>query len=131
MTTLVATGREGARRLALARIGVGLAGLLAPTLFGRAWIGSEGSSRRVGMITRAFAVRDLALGLGAFIAIQRRAPVRGWVEAGLLCDAADTVSTVKGGVGRLQKVPLVGAALVAVFGGILSLKGLDEPQAVR
>lgn len=125
MTTLVVTGRAGAKRMAVARIGLGVAGLIAPRVLGRAWIGTEGASARVAQITRAFAARDMALGLGALIAVQRDAPVRGWIEAGLVCDLADTASSMGGAVGRIKKALLAGAALVAVAGGILSLRGLE------
>src|SRR5207245_7680107 len=96
--SMIPTGREGARQLAVARMAVGVAGLIAPRAFGRAWVGADGASSRVAMITRAFAVRDFALGLGGFIAMQKEGPVRGWIEAGLLCDLADAVSTLKGPV---------------------------------
>ena len=42
------------------------------------------------MLARAFGVRDLAIGLGAVIALDRGMPVRGWIEAGVLSDAVDT-----------------------------------------
>jgi hypothetical protein len=38
--------------------------------------------------------RDLALGLGAILAMRHDAPVRGWVEAGGLADAGDLAATL-------------------------------------
>src|SRR5918992_1866774 len=71
------------------RMAVGAAFLVAPSLAGRLWVG--GDARRPGarVLGRAFGARDLALGLGVVIALDRGAPVRGWLEASALSDAAD------------------------------------------
>ena len=129
MTSLMATGREGATRLGAARMAFGVAALAAPTTFGRAWIGDEAGSSVVAVITRAFGVRDVALGLGAVLAARRGAPVRGWVEAGLLCDACDVIATLTSGLPPVKKVPIAASALTAVVGGVLSLQGLEAAQA--
>jgi hypothetical protein len=119
---LIQTGREGAAQLALGRMAVGAAGFIAPRTFGRVWVGSDAGSARIAMITRAFAIRDFALGLGAYLSVQRDAPVRGWVEAGLLSDSADVLATLRGPIPLLRKVPLAAAALVGVAGGVLALR---------
>jgi hypothetical protein len=71
------------------RIAVGLAFLLAPGLAGRLWVGRAAAYAGAKVLGRAFGVRDLALGLGVVIAIDRGAPVRGWLEASALADAGD------------------------------------------
>jgi hypothetical protein len=71
------------------RIAFGIAFLLAPGLAGRAWVGSDAARPGSRVLARAFGVRDLALGLGVVIAIDRGAPVRGWLEASALADAGD------------------------------------------
>ena len=75
------------RDLALAhargRMLVGAAFVLAPGLAGRLWIGGDAAQRSVKVLARAFGVRDLALGLGVVIALDRGAPVRGWIEGGV------------------------------------------------
>ncbi len=43
---------------------------------------------------RSVGGRDLALGLGALLALRRGAPLRGWVEAGALADLADGLAGV-------------------------------------
>ena len=48
-------------------MGFGIAGFLMPRALGRAWVGPDGSSKSVNVIIRAFAIRDLALGLGAYM----------------------------------------------------------------
>jgi hypothetical protein len=76
---------------------VGAAFVLAPGLAGRAWIGSDAARRPVKVLARAFGARDLALGLGVVIALDRGAPVRGWIEAGVLSDSTDTVASLLAG----------------------------------
>jgi hypothetical protein len=123
------TGREGARQLAMGRMGFGIAGLLFPRTFGRMWVGGDGRSPRVAAITRAFAIRDFALGLGVLLATERDAPVRGWIEAGLLCDTADLLATLVSPLPIVRKVAITSSAIVAAAGGALSLQGLGEPAA--
>ena len=76
---------------------VGAAFVLAPGLFGRSWIADDARRRPVKVLARAFGARDLALGLGVVIALDRGAPVRGWIEAGLLSDAIDTCASLLAG----------------------------------
>jgi hypothetical protein len=45
-------------------------------------------------MVRSLGARDVALGLGAVLALRHGAPVRGWVEGGGLADAADTFGTL-------------------------------------
>ena len=79
------------------RIAVGAAFVLLPGLAGRMWIGPEAGRRPVKVLARAFGARDLAIGLGVVIALDRGAPVRGWIEAGALSDALDAVATLLAG----------------------------------
>ena len=124
---MIQTGRAGAAQLALGRMAVGVAGFVAPRTFGRVWIGSAGGSANVAMVTRAFAVRDFALGLGTYLAVQKDAPVRGWIEAGLLCDSLDVLATLRGPLPLVRKLVVAGGALAAVAGGVLALREDDEP----
>jgi hypothetical protein len=120
------TGKEAAQQLAIARMGFGIAGFLMPRALGRAWVGPDGSSKSVNVIIRAFAVRDLALGLGAYLAATRDAPVRGWIEAGLLCDSGDILATLAGPMGRARKLGLALTALSGVASGVAALSGLEQ-----
>jgi hypothetical protein len=79
------------------RIGVGAAFVLFPGLAGRMWIGPDAARRPVKVLARAFGVRDLAIGLGGVIALDRGTPVRGWIEAGALSDAIDTCASLLAG----------------------------------
>jgi hypothetical protein len=49
------------------------------------------------VLARAFGARDLAIGLGVVIALDRGAPVRGWIEAGALSDVIDTCASLLAG----------------------------------
>ncbi len=76
---------------------VGAVFVLAPGLAGRGWIGSDAGRRPVKVLARAFGARDLAIGLGLVIALDRGAPVRGWIESGVLSDALDTAASLLAG----------------------------------
>lgn len=89
--------RERGLLLARLRIGVGAAFVLFPGLAGRMWIGSPAAMRPVKVLARAFGARDLAIGLGVVIALDRGTPVRGWIEAGALSDTIDAVATLLAG----------------------------------
>jgi hypothetical protein len=89
--------RDRALLHARLRIGVGAAFVLLPGIAGRMWIGSDAARRPVKVLARAFGVRDLAIGLGVVIALDRGTPVRGWIEAGALSDAIDTCASVLAG----------------------------------
>ena len=49
------------------------------------------------VLARAFGARDLAIGLGIVIALDRGTPVRGWIEAGALSDGIDTAASLLAG----------------------------------
>jgi len=86
--------REIALSQARGRIAVGAALLLAPGWAGRRWIGEPAGHSAVKVITRALGARDLAIGLGAVIALDRGVPARGWFEAAALSDTVDLVATL-------------------------------------
>ena len=89
--------RDRALLHARLRIGVGAAFVLFPGLAGRMWIGPDAARRPVKVLARAFGVRDLAIGLGVVIALDRGTPVRGWIEAGALSDVIDTCASLLAG----------------------------------
>ena len=121
------------RDLALAhargRMLVGAAFVLAPGLAGRLWIGGDAAQRSVKVLARAFGVRDLALGLGVVIALDRGAPVRGWIEGGVLSDAVDVCATLLAGDSipeNVRRGALALGASSALLGAALS-RQLDRP----
>jgi hypothetical protein len=101
--------------LALGRIGVGTAFLLAPrALFGRAMRTGRPSEETV-VALRMFAARDLALGLGALIAARQGSGggrgLRGWLEGGALADASDALAFAP--AGSLRPLARWGVSLLA------------------
>jgi hypothetical protein len=110
---------------------VGVAMLLVPGLAAGGWIGGDSARSAVKVITRGFGGRDLALGLGVAIALDRGAPVRGWLEASALADVGDFVATLLAG----RSIPdggRKGIAALAAGSAVTALalsRALDEPSA--
>jgi hypothetical protein len=102
--------RAVAKAIALGRIGLGTAFTLVPGLALRVWPGVGAHESPVSrFLARSTGGRDLAIGIGTLVALRRDAPVRGWLEAGMLADAVDAVAVVT----VLRSVPK-GRALVAL-----------------
>lgn len=103
---------------------------VAPALTARFWIGEPGGPRAVKTLARGFGARDLALGLGVVIALDRGAPVRGWLEASALADAGDLAGTLLAG----RSIPDTARKVVAAVAGGSALtavalsQALDEPS---
>src|SRR5215213_5383875 len=89
--------RDRALLQARLRIGVGAAFVLFPRLAGNMWIGPDAARRPVKVLARAFGARDLAIGLGVVIALDRGTPVRGWIEAGAFSDTINTCASLLAG----------------------------------
>ena len=121
--------REIALLHARSRIAVGAALVAAPGLAGRMWIGEDASARSVKALTRAVGARDLVLGLGVAIALDRGGPVRGWLEGCAVADTVDLVATVLAG----DSIPASSRRGVMAVGGLSALlcgwlsRALDEP----
>jgi len=125
------TAKDIALFFARARIGFGTAFMLFPGVTGRFWIGDDAERRAVKVFIRALGGRDLAIGLGVAIALDRGAPVRGWLEAAALSDAVDLVATLLGSGStpngaRNATVAIAGGSAVA---GVALARALDEPPA--
>lgn len=86
--------RDLARTLGLVRIVAGAALFLMPRRAAWGWTGERTQDATTTLSMRGMGARDVALGLGLVIALDRGAPVRGWLEAGVLSDSADAVATV-------------------------------------
>lgn len=123
--------RDAALLHARARIAVGAAFVLLPGIAGRMWIGSPASWRPVKVLARAFGARDLAIGLGIVIALDRGTPVRGWIEAGMLSDAIDTAASLLAGdsIPAAIRWPAVAVGAGSTAVGVALSKDFDEPQA--
>jgi hypothetical protein len=131
----VTLSRDRARRLAFlngaARCALGLAALAAPTVPLAPWVGEARSAPAVRLLARALGARDLALGLGALLALSGDGPVRGWMEAAALADAGDvlvTLGTSAIGPRRGRLAVLAAAAGGATCAG-LAARHVDQPAA--
>ncbi len=114
---------------ARARIAIGIAGIVAPGAAARLMGGRSGSAGLAPVVVRMLGARDIALGLGAVIAIDRGAPARGWLEAAALADTGDLVASV---LGRDRLTPGAFKATAALSGasaalGALLARQLDPP----
>jgi hypothetical protein len=108
---------------------VGAAFVVAPALFGRSWIGPDAKRRPVTVLARAFGARDLALGLGVAVALDRGGPVRGWVEAGVLSDALDLCATLLAGdsIHPAIRWPCAALGASSAAAGALLVGRVDRP----
>ncbi|HEY7151975.1 MAG TPA: hypothetical protein VH391_09865 [Solirubrobacterales bacterium] len=122
--------RDAAVGLARGRIAIGLTALVAPKLASRAMFGRRGATAGTVAFARMLGGRDVALGLGVVIALDRGAPVRGWLEAGALADGADFASALLARR-RIPRATVVNVSLMAAaaaLAGIALSRRLDSPQ---
>ena len=87
--------KQLAMGLALARIGIGSVGCLAPGFLMQTWTGMDRRSKQVRAVGLAVAARDLALGLGMLQAIRSGRNTAVWMRCSALADAADFLATVR------------------------------------
>jgi peptide-methionine (R)-S-oxide reductase len=111
------------------RIALGVAAVVAPGLAARVMGGRRGSEGIAPALARMLGARDLALGLGTVIALDRGAPVRGWLEGSALADTVDCVACV---VARDEMSPGAFQAAAGLGGasailGIFLSRRLDPP----
>jgi hypothetical protein len=81
--------RDLAVGVAGGRVAIGVVSLLAPGLVGRAMMGPDGESGGARLILRVVGARDLGLGLGVLVALDRAKAVRGWLAASAVVDGID------------------------------------------
>jgi hypothetical protein len=105
--------RSAARVLATARVALGVTAFGLPRLPATPWIGKDASRPSARVMARALGARDVALGMGALVAMNREAPTKGWLEAGALADAGDVAATLLG----WQSAPRFGRWLVLLAAG--------------
>jgi hypothetical protein len=123
--------RRGATAVAASRVGVGFVALGAPLLVSRSWVGPSGDGPPGTVLGRALGSRDLALGLGALIALRRQASATGqpsvwpaaasaarsgaavWVGMAALADGFDLWTTAR----SWDELPAVKRWLVALSSG--------------
>lgn len=123
--------RRGALGIALVRVALGTAALAFPEAAGRAWIGRGADGRDRAVLLRALGGRDVALGLGALLAVRRARGARPWLFMGALSDLVDTVATGMGfdELPALRRWLVVAASTgAAVSGAVLALNIADAKE---
>jgi hypothetical protein len=110
---------EMAVGLGRGRIAIGVVSLLAPQSVGRAMTGADPSGGGTSLFARMVGARDIGLGLGLLIALDRGAPVRGWLEASALVDGIDVAACLLAR-NHIRPSVLPGVAGLASGGALLS-----------
>jgi hypothetical protein len=118
--------------LARGRIALGIAALAMPRLAVR-FMGGRSSDGIAPLFARMVGARDLALGLGTVIALDRGKPVRGWLEGSALSDTADFVACLlvrdSASPAMVRAAGGLGAASAAL--GIILSRRLDPPPPAQ
>ena len=86
--------RELAQALSLARLTAGFVLFVAPRRAVKAWFGDADPSTAAMTAARGFGAREMAIAIGTLVALDRETEVRGWLEAGVMADAADAVGVL-------------------------------------
>jgi hypothetical protein len=115
--------RYAATAVAAGRVGLGVAALAWPSVPARPWVGSSADELSAQVFGRALGARDLALGLGALVAV-RKAPTDpwaagAWFAAGALSDALDAAVTAA----AWPRLPRITRWLVAASAGGAAVAG--------
>ncbi|MGH3834311.1 MAG: hypothetical protein ACRDSF_01205 [Pseudonocardiaceae bacterium] len=127
--------RRAALVVATGRVALGVIALLRPSVPARPWVGAALAAGPAGQVFgRALGGRDLALGLGALLALRRpdytaaagRAAAgrvaAGWVAGGALADGADVLATLAAwpALPRWGRLGILGLAGGAAAVGVLT-----------
>ena len=109
--------RDLAVNLARGRIAFGVVSLCAPGFLARTMTGrSDGGTR---LFVRMVGARDLGVGLGLHVALDRDAPTRGWLEASAVVDGIDAAAFLLARP-HLRPGVLPGTVGMAAAGALLS-----------
>jgi hypothetical protein len=111
--------RDLAVGLAGGRIAIGVVSLLAPGLVGRAMLRDDGDSGGTRLFLRLVGARDLALGVGVLVALDRNGPVRGWLRASAVVDGLDAAGSLLARH-QLRRTVFPAAAAGATGGALVS-----------
>jgi hypothetical protein len=111
--------RDLAVTLARGRIAFGVVSLLAPGLVARTMTRGGGSDGGTRLFVRMVGARDLGVGLGLQIALDREAPSRGWLEASAVVDGIDAAACLLARH-HLRPGVLPGTLGLATTGALLS-----------
>jgi hypothetical protein len=111
--------RDVAVSLARGRVAIGVVSLLAPAFVGRMMTARDGSGGGMTLFARMVGARDLGLGLGLLIALDRGEPMRRWLEASALVDGIDAAACLLAR-DHIRTSVFPGAVGLAAAGALLS-----------
>jgi hypothetical protein len=123
--------RDLAVGLGRGRIAFGVVSVIAPGIVGRTMTRRDGSDGAMRLFLRMVGARDLGLGLGLLLALDRGAPVRGWLGSSALVDGIDAAACLLAR-DHIRTGVLPGAVGVAATGALLGAwlsQRLDPPPA--
>ena len=114
--------------VARGRIAIGVVSLLAPGFVARTMTGRAVSEGETRLFARMLGARDLGLGLGVLVALDRGAPVRGWLEVSAVVDGIDAAACLLAHH-HIRASVFPGAVGLAAAGALLSawLAGQLDP----
>jgi len=123
--------RAGATAVAAARAGVGLVALVRPEFAAGCWLGDRhGRGPAAKLLGRALGGRDVALAIGALVALRAGGPAdrRRWLVLGGLADSVDALATVAcwRSLPRARRVGVVVASAGAAVIGLLAGESVGE-----
>lgn len=120
------------RIVSFTRIVIGAAAFFAPRTSARVWAGQDTVDAVSRPALRGMGMRDVALGLGTLLALERGAPVRGWLEAGALSDAGDALSALADpDVPSFRRIVVATSAAGAAYLGVRLADELDRAESER
>ena len=127
------TARALTAALQAGRIGIGLAAVVAPSYVGRQWIGRAGTRPDTQVLTRAFGIRDVALGAATLGAMQSAGTdgvgFRVLTGLGVLVDVVDAASAAAASdhiPGASQTMAIAGGAALTGAAVLVLGAGRDE-----
>ena len=104
--------------------------LLAPGFVGRTMTGRDGSEGGTRLFARMVGARDFGLVLGLLVALNRGAPVRGWLEASPVVDGIDATACLLAR-DHIRTRVLPGALGLAAAGTLLSARLAGQLDPAR
>ena len=121
------TDLDSARTFAWVRILLGALLFFAPRTAAKLWTGEDTRDVTAGLAVRGMGARDAALGACLLIALERGAPVRGWLEAGAVVDASDAFGTLAawGDLPKWRAVLLLASEAGSAYLGSQLAQSLD------
>jgi hypothetical protein len=111
--------RDLALILARGRIAFGVVSLVAPGLVARTMTGPGGSEGGTRLFVRMIGARDLGVGLGLQVSLDRDTPTRGWLEASAVVDGIDAAACLLAR-NHLRPGAFPGTLALAASGALLS-----------